>query len=166
MRLIRKVIVGLLLLFSSHLSFAQWVGIAKSTDRGGYSVYFDPDTRESIGETVNFWFLYDFKKLQRNAFTSYLSYEIQLEINCNKQMGRILGFIDYLEPMGAGKPARTSFEAQNWMPLNPFAKDDIIWHIACPSHPTAYDSRWPLFFGLLKGSNSLAPSFEQILALE
>ena len=166
MRLISKTFIGLLLLLSSHLTFAQWVGIASSTDRGGYSVYFDPDTRESIGETVNFWFLYDFKKLQRIADTSYLSYEIQLEIDCKKQIGRILGFIDYLESMGAGRPARTSFDAQNWMPLNPYAKDDIIWHIACPAYPTAYDSRWPPFFGFLKGSDSLAPSFDLILGLE
>ena len=158
MGLIRKIFIGLLLLLSSHLTFAQWVGIASSDDRGGYSVYVDPDTRESIGETINFWFLYDFKKLQRTTVTSYLSYEIQLEIDCKKQMDLILGFIDYLEPMGAGNPVRTSFEPQNWTPLNPYTKDEIIWQIACPAHPIAYDSRWPLFFGLLKGGNSLAPS--------
>lgn len=140
-RLFSKIIVGLLFLIISNFAFAQWVGIASSEDRGGYSVYVDPDTKESTGETVNFWFLYDFKRLQKTPVSSYLSYEIQLEINCNKQMGRILGFIDYLEPMGAGKPIRTSSEVQNWTSLNPFVKDGIIWRIACPSHPTASDSQ-------------------------
>lgn len=130
-----KLFVGLLFLISSNFVFAQWVGIASSSDRGGYSVYVDPDTRESIGETVNYWFLYDFKKLQKTATSSYLSYEIQLEINCQKQMGRILGFIDYSEPMGAGKPVRASSKAQDWSTLNPYTKDEIIWRIACPNQP-------------------------------
>lgn len=136
MMLIRKIITGLLLLLSSNLLFAQWVSIASSGDRGGYSVYVDPDSGVSIGDTINYWFLYDFKKLQKTAASSYLSYEIQLEINCNKQIGRILRSIDYLDHMGLGKPFRTSCEAQNWMPLNPFSKDEIIWSIACPAYPT------------------------------
>lgn len=134
--LLSKTFAGFLFLLISNFAFAQWVGIASSNDRGGYSVYIDPDTRESIGETVNFWFLYDFKNLQKTATSSYLSYEIRMEINCNKQIGRILGFIDYLEPMGEGKPVRTSSKAQNWTSLNPYAKDEILWRIACPAYPT------------------------------
>lgn len=135
--LISKIIAGLLLLFSSNLLFAQWVGIANSGDRGGYSVYIDPDSGVSIGETVNYWFLYDFKKLQKTAASPFLSYEIQLEINCHKQIGRILRSIDYLEPMGTGNPVHVSSIAQDWTPLNPFTKDEIIWHIACPEYPIA-----------------------------
>ena len=130
-----KLIAGLIFLLISNFALAQWVGIASSSDRGGYSVYVDPDTRESIGETVNYWFLYDFKKLQKTATSSYLSYEIQLEINCQKQMGRILGFIDYSEPMGVGKSVRASSKAQDWSTLNPYTKDEIIWRIACPNQP-------------------------------
>lgn len=133
---ISKIITGLLFLLSSNLLLAQWVGIASSSDRGGYSVYVDPDSGVSIGDTINYWFLYDFKKPQKTAGSSYLSYEIQLEINCNKQIGRILRSIDYLDSMGSGEPTHTSFEAQNWMPLNPFTKDEIIWKIACPAYPT------------------------------
>lgn len=137
MMLTRKIITGLLLLLNSNLLLAQWVGIASSGDRGGYSVYVDPDSGVSIGDTVNFWLLYDFEILQKTTSSSYLSYEIQLEINCNKQIGRILRSIDYLEPMGGGKPVRTSSKVQDWSSLNPYTKDEIIWHIACPGHPTA-----------------------------
>ena len=150
-RLSSKLIAGLIFLLISNFALAQWVGIASSSDRGGYSVYVDPDTRESIGETVNFWFLYDFKNLQKTATSSYQSYEIQLEINCNKQMGRILGFIDYLEPMGAGKPVRLSSWAQDWSSLNPFAKDEIIWRIACPSQPITNIPELPLVYRFQSG---------------
>ena len=137
MMLARKIITGLLLFLNANLLFAQWVGISSSDDRGGYSVYVDPDSGVSIGDTVNFWLLYDFKMLQKTTSTSYLSYEIQLEINCNKQIGRILRSIDYLEPMGEGKPVRTSSKVQDWSSLNPYTKDELIWRIVCPGHPTA-----------------------------
>ena len=158
MRLFRKIIAGLLILIGNQIVYAQWVGIASSNDRGGYSVYVDPDSGVSIGETVNYWFLYDFKKLQKTAASSFLSYEIQLEINCNKQIGRILRSIDYLEPMGTGNPVHVSSMAQGWAPLNPFAKDVTIWQIACPAYPIANAPQWLLVFIYQKGGDGLNPS--------
>ena len=48
MMLTRKIITGLLLFLNANLLFAQWVGISSSDDRGGYSVYVDPDSGVSI----------------------------------------------------------------------------------------------------------------------
>ena len=40
-QLINLVVFGFILLFRSPLAFAQWTGIASSSNRGGYVVYID-----------------------------------------------------------------------------------------------------------------------------
>lgn len=137
MKLFKSIVSGLLFLMSSHLAYAQWVGIASSSDRGGYDVYLDPNSRTIVDEGMTFWLLYDFKTLQQHNDSIFLSYEVELEINCVKQQGRILGFVDFLEPMGAGEPNRISFMPQNWVPLNPTEKDELILDLACPELPSA-----------------------------
>lgn len=138
MKLIRSIIAGLLLLFITQASFAQWVGIASSQDRGGYDVYLDPNSKTEVDEGMTFWLLFDFKTLQQYAESVFLSYEIELEINCLKQQGRILGFVDFLEPMGRGQPNRISFVPQNWVPLSSVGKDELIWSLACEVSPIAF----------------------------
>lgn len=131
MKLFKLIITGLLLFINCHMSYAQWVSIASSNDRGGYVVYLDPNSRTDVNEGVTFWLLFDFKTLQQYADSVFLSYEIELEINCQKQKGRILGFVDFLEPMGNGEPNRISLAPQNWMSLDASGKDELIWNLAC-----------------------------------
>lgn len=138
MRLFKSIMTGLLLFFSSHMAFAQWVGIASSSDRGGYDVYLDPHSRTLVDEGMKFWLLFDFKTLQQYADSTFLSYEIELEVNCVKQQGRILGFLDFTEPMGSGEPNRISVAPQNWVSLNSSGKDELIWNLACSESPTAF----------------------------
>lgn len=57
-----------------------------------------------------------------------------------------LGFIDYLEPIGTGKPVRTSSKLRNWTSLNPYAKDEMIWRIACLGQSIANAPELPLVF--------------------
>ncbi len=144
MKMFRSIVTGLLLLISSHMAFAQWVGIASSSDRGGYDVYLDPNSKTIVDEGMTFWLLFDFKTLQQYADSLFLSYEIELEINCVNQQGRILGFVDFLAPMGTGEPNRISFAPQNWVPLNSAGKDELIWNLACEGSPTAFLSEWSI----------------------
>lgn len=142
MKVFRLIVSGLFLLFISHASFAQWVGIASSNDRGGYEVYLDPNSRTVVDESVTFWLIFDYKTLQQYADSLFLSYEIELEINCINQQGRILGFVDFLEPMGGGQPNRISFMPQDWVPLSAAGKDELIWSLACEGSPTAFAPGW------------------------
>jgi hypothetical protein len=129
----KSVALGLILLFSSHITYAQWTGIASSSDRGGYVVYLDPSSSTAFEGISNIWLLYDFKVIQQVKTSPYLSYKIQIEIDCRNNIGRILGFMDFSEPMGKGVPVRRDYSAQNWTPLIPGGKDKILWDVACLS---------------------------------
>ena len=63
-QLINLVVFGFILLFGSPLAFAQWTGIASSSDRGGYVVYLDPSSSTAFEGISNIWLLYDFKVIQ------------------------------------------------------------------------------------------------------
>jgi hypothetical protein len=125
------VTLSLVLLFSNFSAHAQWAGIASSDDRGGYDVYFDPSLSASFDGVANIWLLFDFKVIQKAKTTPYSSYKIQMEIDCKNYIGRILGYMDFLEGMGKGIPVRTNSAPQSWTPLIPDGKDRILWNVAC-----------------------------------
>jgi hypothetical protein len=130
-RFICSVTLGLILLVGNLDAYAQWAGIASSDDRGGYVVYLDPSLSASFDGVSSIWLLFDFKVTQNAKTIPYTSYKIQMEIDCKNHIGRILGYVDFLGPMGKGMPIRTNSAPQNWTPLIPDGKDRILWNIAC-----------------------------------
>ena len=131
MKLLKSIVLCFILFVTDHVASAEWVGIASSNERGGYVVYLDPSSKVALKEIVTFWLLYDFKLPQRTGGSSFSSYQIHLEVDCRKRLGRILGFLDFLDRMGDGDPVRVSSAAQDWVPLSPDGKDKTLWALAC-----------------------------------
>ena len=96
----KKLLLFLVLIFTTLNVYAEWVLVVKTKDK---DIYIKTDSIKRIGHMVQYWSVDDNKSAQKYGDKDYLSAKIKNETNCNTEEQRILFVAVYSESMGSGK---------------------------------------------------------------
>jgi hypothetical protein len=130
-----------LLVLSSGPAYAEWVEIASSETLGGYTIYVDPDTIRRKGNLVTIWTLSDYKVVQGQMGSSWISIKVLDEYDCTEEKFRILASSAYAEPMGTGELVYYDSDPGKWTPVVPDSVGQAMWKAACGKDLIAQCSR-------------------------
>jgi hypothetical protein len=95
------------------------------------TIYVDSDTIRRKGDRVTMWELIDYKTIQTEAGTSYLSARAQREYDCAGDLHRTLALTKLSGNMGAGTVILTNSDEQKWEPVDPGSIGKRLWKFAC-----------------------------------
>jgi hypothetical protein len=118
------------LLLSSGPAYADWVETVQH-DQAGVTIYVDSDAIRRKGDRVTMWELIDYKTIQTEAGTSYLSARVQREYDCAGDLHRTLALTKLSGNMGAGTVILTNSDEQKWEPVDPGSIGKRLWKFAC-----------------------------------
>jgi hypothetical protein len=123
-----------LLLASGGPVIAAWVSVHDKVKEGltVYTVYVDPDTIRRNGDVVKLWALIDFKTLQTDPMSSYLSVKSQREIHCTEERIRLLMMTAFSGNMGSGTVVyRYSDFNDQGIPIERSSVAQSLWKVVC-----------------------------------
>lgn len=127
-----RILLIILLAFVSHSAMAEWVGIGRAKDGIG-KFYANPASEQRAGSKVTLWVLTDFKNTQKSqgGIKPYRSYKLRLEVDCNKDETKNIGFIVYAGNMGNGEVVLSSDTAFEWDVIPKASILEVISEYAC-----------------------------------
>ena len=126
----RLLLIALLVL-SNGPAYAEWVEVGSTQDKGGYTVYADPDTIRRKGDLVKMWILYDFKTIRSIGGISLLSSKGQNQYDCAEERSRGLAFSWFSGNMGNGGIVHSDSDELKWEPVAPESIGETLWKFAC-----------------------------------
>ena len=123
----KKIFLAFILLITSNV-WAEWTYISKI---GGDTDYIDFKTVKKVGQTVKFWNLVDFKKVQLLVDKPYLSFRQFKEINCSNNTQRSLYLIFSDGNMGDGQVIYSGDSDNKHAPIAPETIASFEQEILC-----------------------------------
>jgi len=125
---------GLTLALCTTAASAEWTAVGG----GGqiYAPYADQATIRRLGANVSMAGLYDFRKGDLTPEgRRFFSTVVLREYDCQGRQVRLLSYIDFSGPMGAGSVVTTVNRVGRWEPIVEGALDESYWKIACGAQP-------------------------------
>ncbi len=128
----KKLLLTLILAVVSSSAMAEWVGVGRSVEAEGVTLYANPTTIRKSGNMVKMWRLIDYKTAKDAAGKQYMSTKRQDEYDCKEERLRIISLVAYSKNMGKGKVVGTADnKLYDWFPVTPDSLEEIIWEYAC-----------------------------------
>jgi len=130
---IRRIVLVLLVLSGSGgFAKAEWLKIMTVSNSDGFTVYGDFTThRIDKNGLVKMWFLYDYKRAQKNYQVPYMSVRIQRQYDCNEERARTLAQSLFDGNMALGNVVSDDSSERTWGPIAPGTLGETMWKVAC-----------------------------------
>mgnify|MGYP001253987538 FL=1 len=120
-----RIIVSLLLLFSTAPAWAEWTQIGKTTDG---VVYVDEATTRKISGHLSIWSLVDLKARGPDGEMSRRYLE---EYDCKERRSKVLSKSTHAAPMAEGKVLSSYERKSAWMYVPPNTASEYALKFLC-----------------------------------
>ena len=130
----KKLLLGLMLVFISSNAMAEWTYIddSKSGGSGDFSMYLDMSTLRKEANLIKIWQLNDYKNEQSFSDSEkFFSTRAQMEFNCKAEEVRVRAIIWSKGNMGHGEVTNTYNQISDWRVVPPSSINDEILKIVC-----------------------------------
>lgn len=126
--------LALALAFCSGAAAAEWTALG-----GGNNIhvpYADKASIRALGANVSMAGLYDFRRGDLTPEGQpFLSTVVLREYDCRGRQVRLLSYIDFSGPMGAGIAVSNVKRTGRWEQIVEGALDEAYWQVACGLQP-------------------------------
>ena len=126
----RKAMLIMLLALVSNSAAAEWT---KVVNLPAGSLYFDPATIRSDGNSARIGTLYDLNKtiISKTNGKPYASQKVQYEFDCKEELWRMLEYSWYTGKMGEGQMVEYFSETYKLRPIPSGGAVEMLWKHAC-----------------------------------
>ena len=125
----KKLILFLVLIFTTLNVYAKWVIVAGSEEA---KFYVEINSIKQKGNVVTYWELLDYSSMQTWNNLNYFSAKQKYETNCNTEESAILYINYYSENMGSGKSVYAiKLEQKDFQPNIPDTTGYTIYKFVC-----------------------------------
>lgn len=122
--------LALALAFCSGAASAEWTALGGGNNI--YVPYADKGSIRALGANVSMAGLYDFRRGdQTPEGHPFLSTVVLREYDCGGRQVRLLSYIDFSGPMGAGSVVSSVARTGRWEQIVEGALDEAYWQVAC-----------------------------------
>jgi hypothetical protein len=126
----RRLILIMLLVFSSGPVYAEWVEVS-ANKKAGMIAYTDPDTIRRKGDLVKMWSLFDLHTTHTAGGNSYSSIKALQKYDCAEDRSRALAYTKFSGNMGHGRVVYGNSHEGTWAPIAPVSVGQELWKVAC-----------------------------------
>jgi len=125
----KKLILFLVLIFTTLNVYAKWVLVAENEEA---KFYVEINSIKQKGNVVTYWELLDYSSMQTWNNLNYYSLKQKYETNCNTEESALLYINYYSENMGSGKSVYSlKLEKKDFEPNIPDTSGHIIYEFVC-----------------------------------
>lgn len=125
----KKLIVFLILIFTTLNVYAEWVKVAGNDTA---DMYVETDSIKRIVNKVTYWEMIDYKSIKIAGGRSYRSLKMKIETKCDTEESRTIYYTAYSENTGLGYVI-SSFPDSNliYTPIVPDSIENTVFKFVC-----------------------------------